>query len=354
MFEPPARFCARDGTPLADAEAPPSTPSPDLSEPPVPSLTLNQVIDDRYKVVRRLGEGGMSYVYQGRDQVENTDVAMKVLTPQLATDPCSMERLKREALLAMRFDHPNVCRIFHVGETSDGMLYLIMPYLRGESLNDAETRRGPYPVDEAVMLLVQACQGLQHAHDVGVIHRDLKPENIMLVPDDSVAGGIRARELRKRARRREAGLPEILESTLGALRQAGETRVLELLHTHRERDVYCASGDGIRRAAQRLGARSAQVLHARHWHVGQAQRHRQRQTGLRRALFLVEDTEPGRLDSIALHSGIVNRLGKGFQHQVVGAAVPALAETRAAHADDRHLVADAGCHRYLATVAFQK
>ena len=192
MFETPARFCARDGTPLADAEAPPSTPSPDLSEPPVPSLTLNQVIDDRYKVVRRLGEGGMSYVYQGRDQVENTDVAMKVLTPQLATDPCSMERLKREALLAMRFDHPNVCHIYHVGETSDGMLYLIMPYLRGESLNDAETRRGPYPVDEAVMLLVQACQGLQHAHDVGVIHRDLKPENIMLVPDDSVPGGIRA------------------------------------------------------------------------------------------------------------------------------------------------------------------
>ncbi len=122
----------------------------------------------------------------------NTDVAIKVLTPRLATDPGSIERLKREALLARRFDHPNVCRILHVGETADGMLYLIMPYLRGESLNDAETRRGPYPVDEAVMLLVQACQGLQHAHDVGVIHRDLKPENIMLVPDDSVPGGIRA------------------------------------------------------------------------------------------------------------------------------------------------------------------
>ena len=192
MFDPPARFCARDGTPLADDEAARSTPSPEATEPPVPSLTLNQVVDDRYKVVRRLGEGGMSYVYQGRDQVENTDVAMKVLTPRLATDPGSMERLKREALLARRFDHPNVCRILHVGETADGMLYLIMPYLRGESLNDAETRRGPYPVDEAVMLLVQACQGLQHAHDVGVIHRDLKPENIMLVPDASVPGGIRA------------------------------------------------------------------------------------------------------------------------------------------------------------------
>ena len=134
----------------------------------------------------------MSCVYQGRDQATNSDVAMKVLTPRLAADAASVQRLKREALLAERFDHPNVCRILHVGETSDGMLYLTMPYLRGESLNDSETRRGPYPVGEAVLLLVQVCQGLQHAHDLGVIHRDLKPENIMLVPDDTVPGGIRA------------------------------------------------------------------------------------------------------------------------------------------------------------------
>ena len=167
-------------------------PAPDTGELPAPSLVLNQVIDGRYKVMRRLGEGGMSYVYHGRDQQANADVAIKVLAPGLAADPGSMERLKREALLAMRFNHPNVCRIFHVGESADGMHYLIMQYLRGESLNDAETRRGPYPVNEAVMLLAQACQGLQHAHDVGVIHRDLKPENIMLVPDDSVPGGIRA------------------------------------------------------------------------------------------------------------------------------------------------------------------
>ncbi len=158
----------------------------------MPALALNQVIDGRYKVARRLGEGGMSYVYQGRDQEANVDVAIKVLTPRLATDPGSVQRLKREALLARRFDHPHVCRILHVGESADGMLYLIMPYLRGESLNDAETRRGPYPVAEAVMLLVQVCQGLQHAHDLGVIHRDLKPENVMLVPDDQVPGGIRA------------------------------------------------------------------------------------------------------------------------------------------------------------------
>ena len=193
MFDPPARFCARDGTPLADVEARRSAPRPpEAAEPPAPVLVLNQVIDGRYKVTRRLGEGGMSYVYQARDQATNTDVAIKVLTPRLAGDPGSVERLKREALLARRFDHPHVCRILHVGETAEGMLYLVMPYLRGESLNDSETRRGPYPVNEAVMLLVQVCHGLQHAHQLGVIHRDLKPENIMLVPDDTVPGGIRA------------------------------------------------------------------------------------------------------------------------------------------------------------------
>ena len=195
LFEPPARFCARDGTPLADVETQQRRSLPSLDDPSVPlppTLHLDQVIDDRYRVVRRLGEGGMSFVYQGRDQVANSDVAIKILTPRLAADPASVQRLKREALLAERFDHPNVCRILHVGETADGMLYLTMPYLRGESLNDSETRRGPYPVDEAVMLLVQVCHGLQHAHDLGVIHRDLKPENIMLVPDDSVPGGIRA------------------------------------------------------------------------------------------------------------------------------------------------------------------
>ena len=192
MFDPPARFCARDGTPLADVEVPWSAPSGEVAESPLPVLVLNQLIDGRYKVTRRLGEGGMSCVYQARDEVTNTDVAIKVLTPRLAADPGSIERLRREALLAMRFYHPNVCRILHVGETADGMLYLAMPYLRGESLNDAETRRGPYPVNEAVMLLVQICHGLQHAHQLGVIHRDLKPENVMLVPDDKVPGGIRA------------------------------------------------------------------------------------------------------------------------------------------------------------------
>jgi serine/threonine-protein kinase len=92
----------------------------------------------------------------------------------------------------MRLDHPNVCRIFRLGETEDGLIYLVMPYLPGELLSDREVRQGALPIDFGVPLLVQMCRGLQHAHDLQIVHRDLKPENVMLVPDDSGAGGVRA------------------------------------------------------------------------------------------------------------------------------------------------------------------
>ncbi len=192
-FDPPARFCVYDRTPLADEDA----PQPDLTDPGLPPndpppLLPDQVVGDRYRIVRRLGEGGMSFVYRAVDQRDGSDVAIKVLSPRLAGDPRSVDRLKREARMAQRFDHPSVSRILELGETGDGLYYLTMPYLRGESLNESETRRGPYPIDEAVVLLVQLCEGLQHAHDLDIIHRDLKPENVMLVPDPAATGGIRA------------------------------------------------------------------------------------------------------------------------------------------------------------------
>jgi serine/threonine protein kinase len=79
-----------------------------------------------------------------------------------------------------------------VGQTVDGMLYLVMPFLPGEALSDYETRRGQIPVEEGIPILVQVCRGLQHAHDLGIIHRDLKPENVMLVPDAREKNGFRA------------------------------------------------------------------------------------------------------------------------------------------------------------------
>jgi serine/threonine-protein kinase len=82
----------------------------------------------------------------------------------------------------MRLDHPNVCPILRMGETGDGLIYLVMPYLEGEPMSEHESRRGPFLAEDGVPLLVQMCHGLQHAHELQIIHRDLKPENVMLVP----------------------------------------------------------------------------------------------------------------------------------------------------------------------------
>jgi eukaryotic-like serine/threonine-protein kinase len=159
--------------------------------PSLASLT-GQVLDQRYHITRKLGEGGMSYVYQAQEIDTGRAVAVKILIPRLSRDPASVERLRREATIATRLNHPNVCPILRMGETSDRLMYLVMPFLEGEPLSEHETRRGPFPLAEGIPLLGQMCQGLSHAHELQIIHRDLKPENVMLVPDPSIPTGFRA------------------------------------------------------------------------------------------------------------------------------------------------------------------
>jgi serine/threonine-protein kinase len=210
VYSDPARFCPQDGSPLVDvAGGPASQPQPQQTSAGLRTLVRqaalkrgpgmdrasslsNSLLDQRYEVGKRLGEGGMSYVYLAKEVATGETVAIKVLTPKLMEDRTSVERLRREAGLAMRLEHPNVCRILRLGETEDGLIYLVMPYLAGELLSDREVRLGALPLDLAVPLLVQMCRGLQHAHDLQIIHRDLKPENVMLVPDDRGPGGVRA------------------------------------------------------------------------------------------------------------------------------------------------------------------
>ena len=162
-----------------------------LSNASIASLT-GQILDQRYQNNRKLGEGGMSYVYQAQEIDTGRSVAVKILIPKLSRDPASVERLRREATIATRLNHPNVCPILRLGETPDRLLYLVMPYLEGEPLSEHETRRGSFPVAEGIPLLVQVCHGLGHAHELQIIHRDLKPENVMLVPDTEAATGFRA------------------------------------------------------------------------------------------------------------------------------------------------------------------
>ncbi len=199
-----------------------------MTPPVVPSQTLppprsaaaerartltNQVIDKRYHIVRKLGEGGMSYVYLGQEMASGDTVAIKVISPKISADPTSVERLRREAAFAMRLEHPNICRIFRYGLTEEGLIYLVMPYLAGELLSEREVREGPLSVEEGIPILVQLCQGLHHAHQLQLVHRDLKPENVMLVADESAPNAMRAVVMDfGLAKERQAG-PEIMKLT---------------------------------------------------------------------------------------------------------------------------------------------
>jgi len=198
MFDPPARFCTRDGFPLVAGGAPPPTtprsfglhrsieprtPAPRRGDPA--SGLSGRVLDGRYQLEMRVGEGGMAYVYRARDRESGRTVAVKVLMSRLAGDEEAVARLRREAQVAMRLDHPNVCGILAWGEAG-GMPFLVMPFLDGETLSRRQTRHGPMPPALAVPLMRQLCLGLFHAHEAGVLHRDLKPENVMLVAE---AGG---------------------------------------------------------------------------------------------------------------------------------------------------------------------
>src|SRR6059036_4359509 len=210
VYPETARFCPRDGNMLVEAQSKAPSPSAAAASPsggtgvrtpphphprrgpgPDRASTLSgQVLDTGYQVLKKLGEGGMSYVYLAKEVSSGEEVAVKVLSPRLATDRSSVERLRREAGLAMRLDHQNVCRIMRLGESEDGLIYLVMPFLEGELLSDREVRGGPMELTAGIDLLRQVCAGLHHAHELQIVHRDLKPENIMLV--DEAGGAARA------------------------------------------------------------------------------------------------------------------------------------------------------------------
>jgi serine/threonine-protein kinase len=189
-----ASFCTRDGSRLlaASAAAPRSTVA-GRAEPPAALSHANlvdRVLDGRYRVVRKLGEGGMSFVYLANDVSTGDQYAIKVLSASLSSDVNAMARLRREASLGMRLAHPNVCHIIRLGETQDGLVYVVMPYLEGEVLSDRNNRLGTIPIGDVVRYVRDIARGLQVAHELKIVHRDLKPENVMIsrLPD----GGERA------------------------------------------------------------------------------------------------------------------------------------------------------------------
>ncbi|MCH7526970.1 MAG: protein kinase, partial [Planctomycetes bacterium] len=136
------------------------------------------VIDDRYEIAERIGEGGMAIVYLADDRKHHRQVAVKVLRPELSA-ALGPERFLREIEISARLRHPHILPLYDSGET-DGFLYYVMPYAGGESLRDRLEREKQLPVEEAPLIASEVADALQYAHGQGVVHRDIKPENILL------------------------------------------------------------------------------------------------------------------------------------------------------------------------------
>ena len=137
------------------------------------------VLDVRYRIVGRLGKGGMGEVYRADDLKLGQAVALKFLPEEVDRDPARLMQLHTEVRLARQVSHPNVCRVYDVGEY-EGHTFLSMEYVDGEDLSSLLRRIGRFPEDRAIEVARQMCAGLAAAHDRGVVHRDLKPANVML------------------------------------------------------------------------------------------------------------------------------------------------------------------------------
>src|SRR5215469_13419762 len=141
------------------------------------SLSVGQTIS-HYRITGKLGVGGMGVVYRAGDLSLQRDAALKVLLTQTASDPDARKRLVNEARAASRLNHPNIATIYEVGE-SDGSPFIAMELVSGESLKDV-LLRSPLPPVRLLEVARQIAEGLQEAHQAGVLHRDIKPGNIMV------------------------------------------------------------------------------------------------------------------------------------------------------------------------------
>jgi CheY-like chemotaxis protein len=146
---------------------------------PSDTLEPGAVLADRYEIVRRLGEGAMGSVYRVLDLKLNSDVALKLIRPRLKASPRQLARFYREVKMARLVSHPNVARIYDLGEW-EGHEFISMEYIPGQTLAGRLRTSGPLSLEEGQRILYQLCAGLAAAHTVGIVHCDLKPANIMI------------------------------------------------------------------------------------------------------------------------------------------------------------------------------
>ena len=148
-------------------------------------ISKGQKINERYEIIRSIGEGGMANVYLGYDTILDRNVAIKILRGDLSNDEKFVRRFQREALSASSLAHPNIVEMYDVGE-DDGLYYIVMEYVDGKTLKQMLKKRGNLTLSEAIDIMLQLTDGMSHAHDSYIIHRDLKPQNIMIKDDGQI------------------------------------------------------------------------------------------------------------------------------------------------------------------------
>jgi tetratricopeptide (TPR) repeat protein len=187
-------FCARCGAPVVDP-------------------LIGAVVGERYRIVSRIGVGGMGAVYRAEHTMMRRDLAIKVLLSELGGREEFARRFEREAESASRLTHPNIITVTDFGRTPGGSLFLAMEFLAGDALTTL-INEGPLPRERALLIIRQILRALDHAHGAGVVHRDLKPDNIMLVERDGQRDVVKILDF---------GIAKVTEPASGqeALTQAG-------------------------------------------------------------------------------------------------------------------------------------
>ena len=148
-------------------------------------IIKGQKINDRYQIIRTIGEGGMANVYLAHDLILDRNVAVKILRGDLADDEKFVRRFQREAIAASSLSHPNIVEMYDVGE-DDGKYYIVMEYVEGKTLKNLIKKRGGLTLPEVIDIMTQLTSAIACAHDSNIIHRDIKPQNVLIKEDGLV------------------------------------------------------------------------------------------------------------------------------------------------------------------------
>ena len=152
------------------------------------NIKINEIIDDRYKIIESLGEGGMAIVYKAHDLINDRDVALKMLKQETAANKENLSRFDREARAAASLNHQNIVKVVNVG-TYNGLPYMVNEFVNGQNLRQVLDVRGKFSFMEACDIMYQLCSAVLYAHNHGVIHRDIKPQNVFLTTDGTIKLG---------------------------------------------------------------------------------------------------------------------------------------------------------------------